>query len=153
MNHAQLGHKRSNSKTSNMSSVGTYSECNSRSYHFYFVYSLCAPDIRKLEICQQLVQVWPEFFQVTNLEQWFFLEWIWDYIIVYIVYYRHSIRCLGSDAYLGMSPIQHGGSYLMYLRTGKSTETVANWNNWGPYICLFQGAKCDNVPKGSLECA
>ena len=30
---------------------------------------------------------------------------------------------------------------------------VANWNNSRPWIGLFQGVKCDNVPKCDLEFA
>ena len=41
------------------------------------------------------------------------------------------IRCHSSDVYLGMSPIQNGGFYvsnvLVYI--GKSSKTVASWNN------------------------
>ena len=36
-------------------------------------------------------------------------------------------------------------------RVGKTGETAANWNNSRPWIGLFQGAKCDNVPKCNLE--
>ena len=36
---------------------------------------------------------------------------------------------------------------------GKTGETAANWNNSRPWIGLFQGAKCDNVPKCDLEFA
>ena len=32
-------------------------------------------------------------------------------------------------------------------------EKVANWNNSRPWIGVFQGAKCDNVPKRGLEFA
>ena len=38
-------------------------------------------------------------------------------------------------------------------RVGKTGETAANWNNSRPWIGLFQGAKCDNVPKCDLEFA
>ena len=38
-------------------------------------------------------------------------------------------------------------------RVGKTGETAANWNNSRPWIGLFQGAKCDNVPKSGLEFA
>ena len=38
-------------------------------------------------------------------------------------------------------------------RIGKTGETAANWNNSRPWIGLFQGAKCDNVPKCDLEFA
>ena len=36
---------------------------------------------------------------------------------------------------------------------GKTGETAVNWNNLRPWIGLFQGAKCDNVPKCDLEFA
>ena len=39
------------------------------------------------------------------------------------------------------------------VRVGKTGETAANWNNSRPWIGLFQGAKCDNVPKCDLEFA
>ena len=35
----------------------------------------------------------------------------------------------------------------------KTSELVANWNNERPWIGLFQGAKCEKVPKCNLECA
>ena len=38
-------------------------------------------------------------------------------------------------------------------RIGKTGETAANWDNLRPWIGLFQGAKCDNVPKCDLEFA
>ena len=38
-------------------------------------------------------------------------------------------------------------------RVGETGETAANWNNSRPWIGLFQGAKCDNVPKCDLEFA
>ena len=34
-------------------------------------------------------------------------------------------------------------------RVGKTGETAANWNNSRPWIGLFQGAKCDNVPNAT----
>ena len=36
-------------------------------------------------------------------------------------------------------------------RVGKTSETVANWNNSRPWIGLFQGAKCNNVLKCDME--
>ena len=43
----------------------------------------------------------------------------------------------------------------MYIlaRVGKTGETAANWNKSRPWIGVFQGAKCDNVPKCDLEFA
>ena len=38
-------------------------------------------------------------------------------------------------------------------RGGETGETAANWNNSRPWIGLFQGVKCDNVPKRGLEFA
>ena len=38
-------------------------------------------------------------------------------------------------------------------RVGKTSEMVVNWNNSRPWIGLFQGAKCENVPKCNLELA
>ena len=70
------------------------------------------------------------------------------------LYLPQYIRRHGSDVYLGMSPVQNGGSYLNVLaRVGKTGETAANWNNSRQWIRLFQGAKCNNVPKRGLEFA
>ena len=38
-------------------------------------------------------------------------------------------------------------------RVDKTGEMAANWNNSRPWIGLFQGAKCDNLPKCNLEFA
>ena len=39
------------------------------------------------------------------------------------------------------------------VRFGNAGETVAKWNNSRSLISLFQGTKCDNVPKCDLEFA
>ena len=61
----------------------------------------------------------------------------------------------GSDVYLGMPPCSSKWRLLSSVLAcvGKTGETVANWNNSRPWIGIFQGAKCDNVPKCNLEFA
>ena len=39
------------------------------------------------------------------------------------------------------------------MRVGETSEMVANWNKYRPWIGLFKGAKCDNVPKFNREFA
>ena len=68
----------------------------------------------------------------------------------YIVIRRHN-----SDVYLRRTVPGSKWRLLsnVLARVGKTGETAANWNNSRPWIGLFQGAKCDNVPKRDLELA
>ena len=37
----------------------------------------------------------------------------------------------------------------MAIRDNKTSETALNWYNGRPWVGVFQGAKCDNIPKGN----
>ena len=70
---------------------------------------------------------------------------MWLHVRIYIYIYIYIFRNVPGSKWRLLSNV--------LARVGKTGETAANWNNSRPWIGLFQGAKCDNVPKRGLEFA